>query len=77
VVDLAGALGVRVGPTLDVSGDDLGVDRGEVLLADQEGIVLRPDGAIPAADVERDLVVQIDGGEGPFGAGRREPGISL
>src|SRR6185503_2869206 len=59
VVDLTGAVAHRVGPVLKPPLADPAENSVKIRLADQEGVVLRADGAFGVGEVERDAVVEL------------------
>src|SRR6185369_2005978 len=72
-VDLAGPRPTGVGPMLEPALADAAEDLVEVIVADQEGIVLRGDFTIALVKVERDAVVDLDHEEGTEASGPRPP----
>src|SRR6516225_4391857 len=60
VVDLAGPAAPWISPVVEAAILDATEDGVEVSLADQEGVVLRPNRALGVGKVQRDAIIQFD-----------------
>ncbi|CAI8845146.1 protein of unknown function [Methylocaldum szegediense] len=60
VIDLAAPVLSGIGPVIELPLADAAKNAIEIVLADQEGVVMRVDGTVGLVEIERDTIAELD-----------------